>query len=404
MNYDVIIIGGGPAGLMCQYQLSNSNLKILLIDKNKSLGKKLLLTGNGRCNVTNNLTPQAFMEVIRGQQKKFFYKALHAFPPTEVVRFFESLGVPLQLENHYQYFPKSNKANDILQVLTQTIDEITVHLEEHVSDIKQIANGYQVSTNKGIYKAKNIVVSTGSKSFPKTGSTGDGVFFAEKLHIKTTPFYPAETKIYSKEIEQLEFQGLQVKDATVKLLQTKIQQKGDLLFTHNGLSGPVIYHLSEDVYHHIKQHKKAVLSIDLLNISYQTFYEMFMEYQAKTMESVFAKHTSKRLASIIFSKYELPKKHIKDLKEETFLRVYDLLSNLHVQIEKVEDEALAYVNGGGVLTKALNPNSMEAKNYKGLYFIGETIDIHGPIGGFNITIAFATAYLCASYLKGENHA
>lgn len=399
MNYDVIIIGGGAAGLMCQHQLADKNLQVLLLDKNSQLGKKLLLTGNGRCNVTNRYSPQEFIERISGEQKKFFYKAIHAFSTKDIVSFFETRGVPLKLENDFQYFPVSNKAKDIVDVLRKTSDEINVHYEEIVQDIKPNQSMFQVVTNKQSYLSKRVVIASGSNSFPKTGSTGDGLVFANNLKIETVPFYPAETKVYAKSLEKLSLQGLQITNATVSLLQSKHVQKGDLLFTHNGLSGPVIYHLSEEIYHALLRDSKTVLSIDLINVSKQVFFSLLNDSPAKTIESIVAKLTSKRLATNLFSTYELPRKPIQDLKQESFNRVYEFLTNFHVEIDKVEDKTLAYVNGGGVKTKELRPSTMESKKYPGLYFIGETIDLHGPIGGYNITIAFSTAYLAAQHIK-----
>nr|AJG37948.1 hypothetical protein [Firmicutes bacterium enrichment culture clone fosmid MGS-M2] len=402
MNYDVIIVGGGAAGLMCQHQLSDKHLKVLVIDKNSILGKKLLLTGNGRCNVTNRYSPQEFIERIGGEQKKFFYKAIHSFSTEDVVNFFKTRGVPLKLENDFQYFPVSNKAKDIVDVLTKTNEETIIHYEEVVQDIKPHQTQFQVVTNKKRYLTKHVVIASGSSSFPKTGSTGDGLIFAKELKIETVPFYPAETKVYAKMIEKLSLQGLQIPNASVSLLQTKHRQKGDLLFTHNGLSGPVIYHLSEEIYHSLAHNHKAVLSINLINITKDKFIHLLYESPAKTIESIVSKLTSKRLASNLFSSFQLPKKPIQDLKHETFNQIYEFLTNFHVDIDKVEDKTLAYVNGGGVKTKELHPSTMESKKYPGLYFIGETVDLHGPIGGYNITIAFSTAYLAANHIK-ENY-
>jgi predicted Rossmann fold flavoprotein len=402
MIYDVIIVGGGAAGLMCYHQLAETNLKILLLEKNASLGKKLLLTGNGRCNVTNKYEPKRFMEELEGRQKKFFYKAIHHFSSTDIVAFFEERGVPLKLENNFQYFPVSNKAQDILQVLTSNMDPSSVHLKEKLTSLQYKDHHYYLQTNQNNYQTKNLIIATGSKSFPKTGSTGDGLIFAEKLGIKYFPFYPAETKVYAKEIEDLPIQGTQLSMVQVHLLHSKIKKKGDLLFTHDGLSGPVIYHMSEHIHHHLQEGKEAKLSIDLLNTSFADFLVYLQENRQKTLETILAKYTSKRFASVLFKQFELPKKQIQDLKKDSFERVYQLFTDFQVRIDKVEDVTKAYVNGGGVFTKELHPSTMESKQYKGLYFIGETMDLHGPIGGFNLTIAFASAFMAAKHIKEKS--
>jgi len=404
MQYDVIIIGAGAGGLMCYHQLENQNVKVLLIDKNKVLGRKLLLTGNGRCNVTNNLSPKDFIQRLSGKQPKFFYKASHAFSTRDIVDFFANHGLDLKLEEGFKYFPVTNKASDILKVLIKNQDKDDIRTEEEVLEIKNIDNYYQLTTNKNQYQSKRVVIATGSNSYPKTGSTGDGVSFAHKFGLKTHPFYPAETKVFSTEVSDLPLQGTSLTNVSITIEQTKHQANGDLLFTHDGLSGPVIYHLSEYIYHKIKEQKKAFIRIDFLGETYEEYLNELKEHSQKILETFIAKKTSKRFASTLFAKFELPKKPIKDLSDQSKKWVYDLFANYRIQIDRVEDKTLAYVNGGGVLTNQLNPSTMECKNHKGLYFIGETIDVHGPIGGFNISIAFATAYLAAKHIREETNA
>ena len=244
MQYDVIIIGAGASGLMCYHQLENQGIKVLLIDKNKAVGRKLLLTGNGRCNVTNTLSPRDFIQRLSGKQPKFFYKASHAFSTRDIVDFFTNHGLNLKVEEGFKYFPVTNKASDILKVLITNKDKDAIRTEEEVLDLKKTNNSFLLTTNKNQYQSKRVVIATGSKSFPKTGSTGDGVRFAQKFGLNIHPFYPAETKVFSKEVSMLPLQGTSLANVSVSIEQTKHQANGDLLFTHDGLSGPCLLYTS----------------------------------------------------------------------------------------------------------------------------------------------------------------
>lgn len=404
MQYDVIIVGAGAAGLMCYHQLASQDIRVLLIDKNSQAGRKLLLTGNGRCNVTNTYQPRDFIQRLSGHQPKFFYKAIHAFSTSDIVEFFASNGLLLKVEEVFKYFPVSNKASDVLDILLQNKRDQSMKMNQEVLSISKKKDHFLVTTNTDTYQTTSVVIATGSKSFPKTGSTGDGLKFAQEFGLKTSPFYPAETKVFSKQITNLPLQGTSLLNVQVSLDQTKKQSSGDILFTHDGLSGPVIYHLSEHIFHQLQRQKKATLRICFLKESYEEFLKDTQMHKQKTLETLIAKRSSKRFASTLFAEHELPKKPIKELSTESIKKVYELFTNYPVQVDQVEDKTRAYVNGGGILTNQLNPSTMECKNHKGLYFIGETIDLHGPIGGFNLTIAFATAYLAAMHIKEVNNA
>ena len=401
MKTDVVIIGGGPAGLMAAYQLHVANIDYVLLEKNSLLGKKLLITGQGRCNVTNHLNTNQFITQLSIPHRKFLYSSLSAFGTSEVVAFFEERNTPLYQDGELKYFPKSNKAVDIRDVFTDVISN-NVKLNTEVKSIKK-KEYFEVKTNRQTFHAKYVIVATGSKSFPKTGSTGKGLDLAESFGIKKRDFYPAETSVYSsfvsKHKEQL--QGIAIPQSEVRIKNTKITSKGDLLFTHFGLSGPSIFHLSEDVYHQIKNGNN-ILELKLAKTSEKAFLNALESADPKLrVVRLLEQHTVKRLARFIVEQLQLDNVQIGTVSQKVKRQIVEHLFRFNIVIDRVEELDKAYVNGGGILTTELHPKSFESKHIEGLYFIGETVDVHGPIGGFNITIAFSSGVAASSHIIGR---
>ena len=400
---DTIIIGAGAAGLMLANQLNEHSHEFLLIERNDQVGKKLLLTGNKRCNVTNNLAVEQFIQALTFKHKRFLYPALTRFDNHAIIQFFKTHGVALKLEENFKYFPEADKSEVIINALLKGIDPMRIRLNQTVKDIIDYDGTYLVKTNQEDYLAKHVVVATGSMSFPHTGSTGDGLDFAKRLNIKTTPFTPAETVVYSDQVTRLfkEVQGTVIKDVNLFLPNQKKPMQGDILFTHFGLSGPLIMHASEFIYDALSNNLRTVKlcflpfnpkqledKLFMLKETNQSLHDLISPYFTKR----FTKHLITLLADDIVDLQNTSNKRLRKL-------AHDLL-NFPITIDKVQSASKAYVNKGGVDTKALNPKTMEVKLYPGLYFIGETVDVHGPIGGFNLTIAFSTAYsACMSIIK-----
>jgi len=399
MKKDVVIIGGGPAGLMAAYQLEKANIDYVLLEKNPLLGKKLLITGQGRCNVTNHLNTNQFINQLTLPHRKFLYSSLSAFGTTEVVAFFEDNGVDLYQDGELKYFPKSNKAIDIRNVFSAVIESNT----KLNTEVKSISGEKQftVKTNNETYLAKKVIVATGSTSFPKTGSNGSGTKFADTLGIETTEFYPAETSVYSNFVKKNKehFQGIAIQNSIVRIKNTKIKLTGDLLFTHFGLSGPAIFHLSETIFHELKNGNNTV-EVSLSNAKEKLVLNQFEnEDQKLYLLKFLEKFTIKRLARFILTYLKLENVQIGTISNRMKTQIMDSLFRFNVTIDSVEECSKAYVNGGGVLVSELNPKSFESKKISGLYFIGETVDLHGPIGGFNITIALSTGYAASIHIK-----
>lgn len=393
MIYDVVIIGAGASGLMAANLLNKEGINYLLLEKNDRVGKKLLITGGKRCNVTNNLDVDTFINRLTIRNKKFLYPALYTFGPEQVISHFNENGCPLILENNFKYFPKSNKSQSIIDTIMKDVDEKRIKYNKTVLKITKENDIFSIETKASNYQAKHVIIATGSESFPATGSSGDGLKFASNFDIAYNDFTPAETHVYSKHIvnNYKEFQGVAIPNTTVQIVGTKIKETGDLLFTHFGLSGPAIYHLSENIYEESVKGNK-LLRFSLTALSESSVRELLNDsskYVLKQLHQMTTKRVSRKLLDVLnidnVKIAELSKKQINDL--------IDIICRFTVPIDKVEDKTKAYVNKGGILLKELNPQTMESKKVSNLFFVGETTDLHGPIGGFNITIAFATAHL-----------
>lgn len=402
---DCIIIGGGPAGLMAANILQQDQINYLLFDKNKTLGRKLLITGGTRCNVTNKYQPKKFIEKLKIKNRRFLYSTLTSFGTLEARKFFEEKGVDLILEKNYQYFPKSSKSSDILTALTKNINQKKVILNTVIKDITKEEDYYVLKTSLKSYKAKNIVIATGSKSYPKTGSTGDGVTWAKKFNHTVIPFYPAETNLYSDFVKNNKeyLQGISIANCDVKINNLKSNHKGDLIFTHFGLGGPVIQDISELVYFELQKGNTS-LFIKLTKFNEDEILELFsnQENQKTRVIRIIEKLTIKRLAKYIIMQLNIDEtKQIANLSKNEKMLIIEKLLRFDISIDKVESIDNAFVNGGGVSTDEINPSTMESKLNKGLYFTGEVLNLHGPIGGFNITIALSTGYTAAKSIGGN---
>lgn len=397
MIYDCIVIGGGPSGLMASAVLNDRGINYLLLEKNDSIGKKLLITGGSRCNVTNNLNVDDFINSLTMKHKRFLYGSLNEYGPKEIIDFFKHNGLNLILENNLKYFPETNKSSSVLEVLKKKINLNRVKVNTRVKRISKSDDIFKVETNKEIYKSKKLVVATGSSSYPLTGSSGDGLVLAKQVGIKYKNFTPAETHVYSNYVTDKlsDLQGVSLVNTKVKILGTKIINSGGLVFTHFGLSGPSILHSSEFIYSELLSRKVSV-SFNITDSSIEDILKLLEEAKKsnKMILKVLEKLTTKRLSRKILELLNINNKNIKEISKKDINRIIQMLTAFTIPIDKVQSKEKAFVNAGGILTERLNPKTMESKDIPGLYFIGETVDVHGPIGGFNITIALSTGHKC----------
>ncbi len=390
--YDVIIIGAGPAGIMAAIMASGTNTKVLLIEKNDRIGKKLSLTGGTRCNITNLKTIEDFINEIP-VNNKFLYSIINQFGPKDIYDYFIKLGIPLKIEDNNRVFPKDNKATTIIETLFKELNNknIIVNLNEVVSQIIiENDDGYKkIITSKGSYQTNNIIIATGGCSYPQTGSTGDGYRFAKSLKQKVTSLYPVGTFLVTK--ETLPLAGITLDNVIIKF--NKKEAEGSLLFTHNGLSGPVIFKISEEVAKQIVINKGVMIEVDLLpqyNLN-NLLNELDKYNPKKEIVSFIREYLPKRLADYIVNEKTANIK-IGSISKSNKLRLLETLKKLPININKTGSLEQSIVTGGGVDIKYINPKTMESTINKGIYFIGETLDIHGHTGGYNITISLSTGY------------
>lgn len=384
--YDVIIIGSGPAGLMCANGLNVSNYVIL--EKNNESGKKLLLTGAGRCNLTNNKSALEFLENI-DYNEKYLRTVINVFGPSEIISFF-SKKIKLKEEKENRIFPQSDKASDVLNVLLEKTSE-HINYNSEVVSIEKETDYYTVYTKSKSYKAKNVVLAVGGKSFPKTGSTGNIKNILKKISQNVIDYYPAESSII---LEGKFISGLSLENVTINAKKHFVS--GNLMFTKNGISGDSAMNMSGFIY---RENVKEIYIDYLPNYSEDELKNVFLSNSGKEITGAFFSILSKNLIDYLFKDKTYFHKHINKFSINEVCDVINVLKKSKFIVKSLNDIKYAYASGGGVDLKYVNTKSFESKGNKGLYFIGECTDLYGPVGGYNLTIAFSTGYSAAKNIN-----
>lgn len=398
-QFDVIIIGAGPSGLISAITLAQNGKSVCLIDKNTKIGKKLLLTGGGRCNITNceSITPH----IIRNP--KFLYSSLDQFGPKEIIQWFENNGVSLKVEDHGRVFPTSNRSQTIRDTLANLLDlyKVNQYFERAVTQID--FQNKCVSTSTESFQYHSLVIATGGITYPQTGSTGDGFKFAKSLgHSIQTPI-PAESPLLSTDISitSKQLQGLTFSDCEIyfKIGKKRIQNRHSLLFTHFGLSGPAALRMSFHLEEYLQDHTEALLTLNFLpeesNDSLRQSFEHIQKNQPKKhIRSWIESLTQKRFADYIVKLGNL-NTNCADASHKDRDFIINQLTAFPISITGTKGFDSAFVTAGGVNIKEINPKSMASKYDDSVHFVGEVLDIHGHTGGYNLTIAFSTG-MCAA--------
>jgi predicted Rossmann fold flavoprotein len=385
--YDVIVIGAGPAGIMTAINTSKKSLKTLLIDKNQDIGKKLKLTGGGRCNITNLKNNNELINKIHNG--KYLEKALDNFNAKDIVNYIKSLKIELIEEDNNRIFLKNGNINELIIALKKELKEVEMLFN---TSVLEVTKEKEVITDKGIYKARNIVIATGGSSYKQTGSDGSGYIFAKELGHKITDIYPSETYLVTREKHNLD--GISI-EATASY--DKYKEEGQVLFTHFGLSGPAIMNISEKVARDIKNNN--IINIDLLpKIAKEELLESLNNYSSKLEIKTWLKqYLNDKLTKYILKDLE----HIKiaSISKINKNNIIDKIKNLSLEITKTGSIEEAIVTSGGIYLNEVDTNTMESKLVNNIYFVGEVLDLHGPVGGYNLTIAFTTGYLAGINIK-----
>lgn len=411
----LVIIGGGAAGMLAAIVAADKGHEVTLIEKNEKLGKKLYITGKGRCNVTNACDAEEFFKNVNSNPK-FLYSSYYGFDNNLTMAFFEELGLKLKVERGNRVFPVSDHSSDVIRALSEGMRKrnVKIMLNSEVKDIisdSQEFKGVVLSDGSKIY-ADNCFVATGGISYPSTGSTGDGFRFARKLGHTVTELYPSLVALKTEEAFVKELEGLSLKN--VEIMLTKLGASkgkkniysafGEMLFTGRGVSGPVILSASSHTAKCLAAGEKLTLHIDFKPAL--TFEQLdariirdFEEMKNRQFKNSLGNLLPVRLIDVIIFRSGIsPDKPVNSIKKEERRRLVELLKDFTLTISESGDFNEAVITKGGVKTDEINKATMESKLVKGIYFIGEVIDCDAMTGGFNLQIAWSTAYAAASQI------
>ena len=415
----VIVVGGGPAGMMSAITAAENGNEVLIIEKNSTFGKKLLITGKGRCNITSSLYMSDFIKNTPGNGM-FLYSAFQNYTNTDIIEFLRKQGLEVKEERGNRIFPVTDKSIDVLNCFEKRIKELNIKYMLNTTVEKILIKNYEVlglRTNREIIKADKIILATGGKSYPLTGSTGDGYRIASELGHKITPIRPSlvPLEIYERE-ECKKLQGLSLKNVKIKIEEDKkviYEDFGEMIFTHFGISGPTILSGSAHLvrYKNIDEklkNKNIKLSIDLKPALTEEqlddrILRDFKEFKNKQFKHSLDKLLPQKMLPVIIEQSKIePEKRVNEVTKEERKRLITLLKNFEITIKGFRPVEEAIITSGGINIKEINPKTMESKLIKGLYFAGEIIDVDAYTGGFNLQIAYSTGYTAGMHCGDED--
>ena len=408
-NASVIVVGGGAAGMMAAVTAARSGADVLLFEKNDRLGKKLRITGKGRCNVTNDCDKNEFLQNVASNQK-FLFAAISRFSTADTKDFFEECGVPLKTERGKRVFPVSDKAQDIVSALENACVEAGVRILNKKVDSLIIEDGLArgVVSGGACYGAKSVIVCTGGASYPRTGSTGDGYRFAKTAGHSIVPIRPSLVPLVASGKLCAHLQGLSLKNVALKVKDSSsgkivYEDFGEMMFTHFGITGPLV--LSASAHLSDIESGKYVACIDMKPaLDHKTLDARILSDFSECINKDFinsldALLPQKMIDSIVGLSGIDPRKKVNSITKEERERLVALIKNIEIPLEGFRPINEAIITKGGVSVSEVSPKTMESKLVGGLYFAGEVLDLDAYTGGFNLQIAFSSATLA-----GENAA
>ena len=400
----VVAIGGGPAGMMAAGTAGSRGCAVVLVEKNKRLGRKLLITGKGRCNLTNMTDLEGLIANIP-VNGKFLYSAFHRFTNHDVIVFFQEWGLPTKVERGGRVFPASDRSADVLAAFQKFLAHSRVQIKTGVAEAVLVEEGRVCGVKLGsgeLLAASRVIIATGGCSYPLTGSTGDGYRLAAALGHTIIPVKPALVPLEAASPWVRDVSGLSLKNVAIKVLTKEgkpvYTDFGEMLFTHFGVSGPIVLsastHLEPDTHYRLVIDLKPALSPEQLDLRLQ---RDFAKYARKIFRNALGDLLPRALIPVMVALVGIPSdKPVNQITRAERERLGALIKGLEVDIIGLRPLAEAIVTAGGVSVKEINPATMESKIVKGLYFAGEVIDVNAYTGGFNLQIAFSTGYLAGS--------
>ncbi|MFE7063998.1 NAD(P)/FAD-dependent oxidoreductase [Sutcliffiella sp. NPDC057660] len=410
MKYDVIIIGGGPSGLMASIAAAEQKARVLLLDKGNKLGRKLAISGGGRCNVTNRLPVDEIIKHIPGNGR-FLYSAFSEFSNEDIIKFFEGLGIQLKEEDHGRMFPVTDKAQSVVDALLDKMKQLKVEIRTNTA-VETVE--YDEERTKGVLlkngefiESTCVVIAVGGKSVPHTGSTGDGYPWAKKAGHTVTDLFPTEVPLTSTEsfIREKRLQGLSLRDVALSVLNPKGKlvktHQMDMIFTHFGVSGPAVLRCSQYVVKTMKKFnvRTVTMNLDVLpSINeeqvFQELHKLLKDEPKKAIKNVLKGIVPERYLLFLLEQCGIDEQEIgATLAHEKIRDLAKMCKQFRFEVSGTLSIEKAFVTGGGVSVKEIHPKEMASKQKEGLYFCGEVLDIHGYTGGYNITSALVTGRL-----------
>ena len=401
---NVIVVGGGAAGMMAAVFAARNGQNVQLLEKNEKLGKKLFITGKGRCNITNAADIEdLFTAVI--SNPKFLYSGFYSFTNQQVIDFFEELGVKTKIERGERVFPVSDHSSDVIAAFSRELKSLGVSVSLHTEVRELLCEQDKVCgvllTNGKKMKADAVIVATGGISYPSTGSTGDGYRFAKETGHRVTELLPSLVPMEVRQWYAKELQGLSLRNIEIRITDGKkklYEEFGEMLFTHYGVTGPVILSASSVVGKTLRK-KELTLHIDLKpalseeQLDKRILREFDANHNKQYKNSIDSLFPAK-LKPIMIELSEIePEKKVNEITKEERQRLVHLIKDFTMTLTGLRSYNEAIITKGGVSVKEVDPGTMESKKMKGLYFAGEVLDLDAVTGGYNLQIAWSTGYL-----------
>ena len=404
----VCVVGGGAAGMIAAIVAARNGHAVTLFEKNEKLGKKIYITGKGRCNLTNACEMEELFAKVMSNSR-FLYSAFYSFTNEDTMQFLQDIGLKIKVERGNRVFPESDHASDVISVLAKECTRCGVKIELH-TEVKRVVCeegrvcGVELTGKKALYEADACIVATGGLSYPTTGSTGDGYRFAKECGHTVTDCYPSLVAIRLKEGFIGDLQGLSLKNVTLTLKQGKktlYEDMGEMLFTADGISGPLV--LSASSYLAGKLEKgESTVQLDLKPAMTKEQLDVrlvrdFEEVKNKQYKNALDKLLPQKLIGVIISLSGIePEKQVNQITKEERFCLVELLKHLTLHVHSLGGYKEAVITKGGVKVKEVNPSTMESKLVNGLYFAGEVLDVDAMTGGYNLQIAWSTGYVAGN--------
>ncbi|MCH2182739.1 MAG: NAD(P)/FAD-dependent oxidoreductase [Mariniblastus sp.] len=404
--WDVIVIGGGAAGLMAAFSAAECGRQVLLLEKNRKLGVKILMSGGTRCNITHDCGPKEIATAI-GEQGRFLYPALGALPPDQVVSLIESCGVPTKIETTGKIFPASDRAIDVRDALVSLAESAGAEIRtlQPVTHIARESDAFLVHTELANFRARRLILTTGGQSYPGCGTTGDGYPWAASLGHTLVPPVAALTPIRTTDPGPKQLSGMTLPSTGVTVVdpggqppEVIARQQGSILFTHFGFSGPAIMNVSRAINRHDSP-ARLMLNLDFVcresTEHFQSRFRDLLEAQGRSsVANLTIEDVPRRLLRYLLDRAEIPSEtRAAELHRDQFTRLVREMKCASFPVSGTLGFKKAEVTAGGISLEEINSRTMESKTCPGLFLAGEVIDIDGPIGGYNFQAAFSTGWL-----------